>query len=387
MSSHERWQRVKFGDVVQNVNEAVPDPVADGLCRAVGLEHLDPGELAITRWASTEDGLTFTRRFRAGQVLYGRRRVYQRKTAVPQFDGVCSGDIYVLEPTSGALLSEFLPFVVQSEPFHENALRTSAGSLSPRTKWTDLAKYEFELPPIDVQREIAELMWSVEHARVRIAGLIEQLNRIGQFVLERETEQGDYPQVLLRDLLTGITAGRSLPGAGRPARDTELGVLKVSAVGANGFAPEENKALLDQAAFLPGYSVRRGDLLMTRANTRELVGRACIAGRDAPHLMLSDKTLRLDPDASLVRPVFLLACLLSKPIRRQIESVATGTGGAMKNISQAKIKLLRVVAPPLDVQDRILASAMESEIAARQADWQRQRTTQLRNAFLTQLSR
>src|SRR5262249_13175567 len=150
-------------EVVRNGSEAVADPAAHGLDRAVGLEHLDPGELAISRWATTGDGLTFTRRFRAGQVLYGRRRVYQRKAAVAHFDGVVSGDIYVLEPTIEALLPELLPFIVQSESFHDYALRTSAGSLSPRTKWTDLAKYEFELPPIDEQRRMAEILWSVEH--------------------------------------------------------------------------------------------------------------------------------------------------------------------------------------------------------------------------------
>jgi type I restriction enzyme, S subunit len=164
MKLRDGWQRAKFGDVVRNVSEAVADPVAAGLERAVGLEHLDSGELAITRWASV-DGLTFTRRFRAGQVLYGRRRVYQRKAAVPDFGGVCSGDIYVLEPSSDAILPDLLPFIVQSESFHEYALRTSAGSLSPRTKWTDLAKYEFDLPPIDEQREIAGLMWAAEATR------------------------------------------------------------------------------------------------------------------------------------------------------------------------------------------------------------------------------
>lgn len=164
MTSRDGRQRVKFGDVVRNVSETVADPVAAGIERAIGLEHLDPGELGISRWAAT-DGVTFTRRFRAGQVLYGRRRVYQRKAAVADFEGVCSGDIYVLEPSSDAMVSELLPFIVQSEAFHQYALRTSAGSLSPRTKWADLMKYEFDLPPLEEQSEIAELMWAAETKR------------------------------------------------------------------------------------------------------------------------------------------------------------------------------------------------------------------------------
>jgi type I restriction enzyme, S subunit len=73
------WLRVKFGDVVECVNETVVDPQAAGIERVVGLDHLDPGSLHIKRWADIEEGTTFTRRFRSGQVLFGKRRAYQRK--------------------------------------------------------------------------------------------------------------------------------------------------------------------------------------------------------------------------------------------------------------------------------------------------------------------
>lgn len=92
------WRRVRFGDVVECVNDAVAVPQAAGIERVVGLDHLDPGSLHIKRWADIEEGTTFTRRFRSGQVLFGKRRAYQRKLAVAEFDGICSGDILVFEP-------------------------------------------------------------------------------------------------------------------------------------------------------------------------------------------------------------------------------------------------------------------------------------------------
>lgn len=156
------WRRVKFGDVVECVNDTVADPQAAGVERVVGLDHLDPGSLHIKRWASIEDGTTFTRRFKSGQVLFGKRRAYQRKLAVAEFDGICSGDILVFEPKNDGLSPELLPFIMQTEGFWQHALNTSAGSLSPRTKWQDLARYEFALPPKDEQHRIAEILWAAD---------------------------------------------------------------------------------------------------------------------------------------------------------------------------------------------------------------------------------
>jgi type I restriction enzyme S subunit len=159
------WTRVKFGDVVRNSNENSRDLKADGIDRVIGLDHLDPGSLRLVRWDNLADlphGTTFTRKFKPGQVLFGKRRAYQRKVAVPDFEGVCSGDILVFEPADKRMLAEFVPYVVQSDGFFDHALGTSAGSLSPRTKWVELARYEFALPPLDEQQRIVALVKAVD---------------------------------------------------------------------------------------------------------------------------------------------------------------------------------------------------------------------------------
>jgi len=149
---------VAFGDVVQLVRERSSDPEGDGFERYVGLEHIEPGELHIREWGNVSDGTTFTNVFRAGQVLFGKRRAYQRKVAIADFDGVCSGDIYVFEPKGDELLPELLPFICQTDRFFEHAIGTSAGSLSPRTNWQSLAEFQFALPPVDEQARIAEAL-------------------------------------------------------------------------------------------------------------------------------------------------------------------------------------------------------------------------------------
>jgi type I restriction enzyme S subunit len=147
MSEHGHGStRVSFGDVVRLCKERTSDPDADGFERYVGLEHIDPGDLRVRRWGDVADGTTFTNIFRPGQVLFGKRRAYQGKVAVADFEGVCSSDIYVLEPKDDRLPSGLLPFICQSLPFLEHAVETSAGSLSPRTNWKDLETFEFDIP-------------------------------------------------------------------------------------------------------------------------------------------------------------------------------------------------------------------------------------------------
>jgi type I restriction enzyme S subunit len=153
------WQRVKFGEVVRLNKETCKDPESAGIERVIGLEHLEPGDLRVRSWADVADGTTFSNRVRPGQVLFGKRRAYQRKVAVADFDAICSGDIYVFESSNPSrLIPELLPFICQTDLFFDYAVGTSAGSLSPRTNWKSLAEYEFELPPLEEQLRIADCL-------------------------------------------------------------------------------------------------------------------------------------------------------------------------------------------------------------------------------------
>lgn len=169
------WTRVAFGDVVRPSKARVADPEAAGIERVVGLEHIEPGDLRIRRWGDVADGTTFTTLFRPGQVLFGKRRAYQRKVAVADFDGVCSGDIYVLEPANDRLMPELLPFLCQTDAFFDHAVGTSAGSLSPRTNWTSLASFEFLLPPIQEQARLVEALSASEAIKYSLDAAIDAL--------------------------------------------------------------------------------------------------------------------------------------------------------------------------------------------------------------------
>ncbi|MEQ8262274.1 restriction endonuclease subunit S [Pseudohaliea sp.] len=172
------WTRVAFGDVVRLSKKRAKNPEAEGYKCVVGLEHIDSGDVRIRRWADIADGTTFTSVFKPGQVLFGKRRAYQRKVAVADFAGVCSGDIYVLEPSGDALMPELLPFICQTDAFFDHAVGTSAGSLSPRTNWKSLASFEFLLPPVKEQVRLVEVLSALQYYEESLRAAVSKATKL-----------------------------------------------------------------------------------------------------------------------------------------------------------------------------------------------------------------
>tara|TARA_R110002072_G_scaffold302603_1_gene486678 strand:+ start:139594 stop:140850 length:1257 start_codon:yes stop_codon:yes gene_type:complete len=208
------WRMVKFGDVVRDVKESERNPIEAGLERYVGLEHIEPENLHLKQWGDlTTDEVSFTKRFRKGQVLFGKRRAYQRKVAVAEFDGICSSDILTFEPKDDSLISELLPFIVQSDAFFDHALDTSSGSLSPRTRWSQLQSFEFVLGPDDHQRSAAKMLLAADHAiteATHVLAALEMLRSslINQLVQPREPADLDWAESTIEEL---VSDGRIAP--------------------------------------------------------------------------------------------------------------------------------------------------------------------------------
>ena len=173
--------KVRLGDVALEHKETCKADKGD--FPVVGLEHLTPEEVTLSAWEEGTDN-TFTKVFRKGNVLFGRRRAYLKKAATAPFDGVCSGDITVIEAIPDKILPELLPFVIQNDAFFDFAVEKSAGSLSPRVKWEHLKDYEFELPPLDEQKKLAELLWAIDSTKKTYQNLIKKTDELvkSQFI-------------------------------------------------------------------------------------------------------------------------------------------------------------------------------------------------------------
>lgn len=173
--------RVHLGDVAIEHKENCKEDKS--MYPIVGLEHLTPEQITLQNWdLNTEN--TFTKVFRKGNVLFGRRRAYLKKAAVAPFDGICSGDITVIEAKEDKIIPELLPFVIQNDDLFDFAVGKSAGSLSPRVKWTHLQNYEFELPSKEKQSELAKVLWAIEDTRKSYQKLIKRTDEFvkSQFI-------------------------------------------------------------------------------------------------------------------------------------------------------------------------------------------------------------
>lgn len=189
----------------------------------------------------------------------------------------------------------------------------------------------------------------------------------------------------LGELVTDITAGKSVGSARAPAAEGEWGIIKVSAMTWGTFKPEENKAVVPELAD-PRFEIRQGDLLVSRANTSEYVGASVLVGPVRPRLLLSDKSLRLTPNSS-VNAEWLWRALQAPSARRQISALATGTKDSMRNISQSSLrKILLPAADPAGQEHAVQCfAAVQASMAAARSSIavQRRRSSALRRSLLT----
>ena len=220
--------RVHLGDVAIEHKETCKEDKS--MYPIVGLEHLTPEQITLQNWdLNTEN--TFTKVFRKGNILFGRRRAYLKKAAVAPFDGICSGDITVIEAKEDKIIPELLPFVIQNDDLFDFAVGKSAGSLSPRVKWTHLQNYEFELPDKQKQHELAKVLWAIEDTRKSYQQLIKRTDELvkSQFIElfgDMKLNPFSWPTASIGEICD-IKSGTTLP-AEKENEGGEIAYIKVA---------------------------------------------------------------------------------------------------------------------------------------------------------------
>ncbi|HEY1192454.1 MAG TPA: restriction endonuclease subunit S [Gemmata sp.] len=160
------WRWFRFDELAKNINERVDDPSEAGVEHYVGLEHLDSDSLKIRRWGTPDDVEAQKLRFHPGDIIFGKRRAYQRKLCVAEFDGICSAHAMVLRADPKNIVPELLPFFMQTDAFMHRARAISKGSLSPTINWPDLAKQRFAIPGDRAEQErMLAILSACEFAR------------------------------------------------------------------------------------------------------------------------------------------------------------------------------------------------------------------------------
>lgn len=343
--------KIKLGDVAFEYKGKLA-----GATKSVGLEHLSQGDVDLLGYDEGGDN-TFTKAFKEGQVLFGRRRAYLKKASVAPFEGVCSGDIICIEAKEGLLSSRLLPFVIQNDNLFDFAVENSAGSLSPRVKWSSLAEYEFNLPDMRKQEELAELLWAAQELKRQYKKLLSANDEIvkSRFIemFGDETEFGKWPVGRIEDI-ADVTVGVVIKptqyyveeGGVKAFRSLNVKPMKINDDDWVHFSEEGN--LKNCKSML-----HTGDVLIVRSG---YPGTSCVVepeydGCNAVDLIIAK------PNKAIVNPYFL--CAFNNYPHGQ-SRIKQGTGGAaQQHFNVGKYKAMSIPLPPLELQNEFVEFAQQ----------------------------
>lgn len=263
--------------------------------------------------------------------------------------------VCIIRP-SDQLMPQFLSYFLCSPEQQALVGSNQIGGTRQAVTKGMLLNWEIPLPPLAEQNRIVKLLDDANRlrnlrtrAKRRTANLIPAL--FHEMFGDPTVNKRNWKREILGDLLDAIDGGWSPVCQERPARASEWGVLKLSAVTTCEYIEAENKALLEEFAPRPELEVKVGDLLFTRKNTYELVAACALVFETRPNLMLSDLIFRfrLKPDIQ-INPVFLWGLLTAPSKRRQVQILAGGSAGSMPNISKGRLWALPIEVPPLALQ-------------------------------------
>jgi restriction endonuclease S subunit len=341
------WKRIAFGDAIENITERVENPAEAGVERYVGLEHLDPGVMTVRRWDSPEKVEAQKLRFQPGDVIFGRRRAYQKKVAMAEFEGICSAHALVLRARPELVHPDFLPVFLFSDHFLDRAVSISVGSLSPTVNWRDLKAQEFDFPPLDEQKRIADLLWAIERHRLAVAALEPPMDLCQVSLMEVDT----VSYVTVADVVSIARAGATPSRSNKAFYGGDIPWLKSGEVTGDGISSTEetitDAALDDSSAWL----VPAGATVVAMYGDGKTRGQV---GRLSTSMATNQAVLALVPEKTKCDPDFLYYWLRS----RQEALRKKGAGAAQKNLNKSLVTSEPF--PDLDVRDQ--AAAVEQII-------------------------
>jgi type I restriction enzyme S subunit len=322
-------------------------------------------------------GLPKVQRIRAGDFIYCKIMAWEGAFGIApaEVDNcVMSGAFVAYEVDSERIDRRFLDYFFKVPSNWQSIGSQSSGTNVRRQSLhpSQFERAEIPLQPLAEQRRVVarieELAAQIAEActlRQQAAEEAEALLASWRRTIFGQASRSDW--IPLSTYVDHIENGKSPATDGCPASSDEWGVLKVGAVSYGYFDERENKALSATFIVPPSLEVHTGDFIMSRANTRELVGACALVRKTRQKLMLSDKTFRfVFRESRPVLPEFIDQVLKSPPLRDQIEREASGTSPTMKNISKDKVLALRIPPFPLPEQRRIVAEldALQAEVDA-----------------------
>lgn len=350
--------KYRFEQIAINCKEKVKADDID-TSTYIGLEHLDPGCLHVSRWGSavpiTGDKIVM----HEGDVLFGKRNAYLRRAAIAPHDGAFSAHGMIFRPREAVVDKDFFPLFIASDYFFDTAIRISVGSLSPTVNWSDLKNQEFELPDLDTQRKLAKVLWSLNDTKEAYKKLIAATDELvkSQFMEmfgDPVTNEKGWPIVRL-DSVADIRIGPF--GSLLHKEDYIEGghaLVNPSHIIDGKIVPDQELTVSDEKYnLLSTYQLEKGDVVLGR---RGEMGRCAVV--TVSGMLCGTGSMIIRPNGK-IRPYFLQRMLASPSFRKVIENKAVGV--TMMNINVPIVSSLMLPLLPASLQDEYIAFVQQSD--------------------------
>ena len=355
--------KVLLKDVVARIKDKV-DKDNTELEFYIGGEHFDNGEIQITKKGVIKDstiGPAFHMRFQPGDVLLMSRNPHLRKAGVVNFEGICSDVSYVCRTKDeNVLMQRFIPFIFQTDHFWKFAEENKKGSTNFFLNWSDFEKYEFDLPVIEEQRKLCEMMWAFEDTKTAYKQLLQKTDDLvkSQFI-----EMFGLPESNVHGFEIGTI--------GDVAKDVHYGTAKKASedgkyiyIRMNNITYEGELDLSDIKRIdvpdkeLAGCIVQEGDVLFNRTNSKDLVGKTCYFSGAEP-MVIAGYIIRLRMNGKVL-PEYLSTFMNLERSKKLLYSMAKGAVG-QANINAKEVQSIEMIIPPLELQTNFLTLFRQSD--------------------------
>ena len=345
--------RYKFDQIAFNSTDK-KKPVDEDKEHYIGLEHLDSGSLKVTRWGSEVAPKGEKLLMKQGDVLFGKRRAYQKKVAIAPFNGIFSAHGMVLRPRTEVVDPDFFPLFIASDYFLDAAIKISVGSLSPTINWRNLKELEFDLPSISVQQKLAKVLWAINDTKDAYEQLIQQTDELvkSQFIEmfgDPRENPFKWPVVNFNDIAEskiGLTY--------KPADIKPGGILVLR----SGNIQDSKISLNDNAYVVADVKdellVRENDILMCSRN-----GSAALVGKVALIPQFKER-VTFGAFMTVIRSRYYnyLFEYFQQPAFREQISAGTST---INQITQKMLAQINLPLPPRELQDQFTEVRKQSD--------------------------
>jgi len=357
-----KWQTYRFDEIAKSITERI-DPNNTDLEIYIGLEHLDPESIHIKRNGSKNDVKGQKLKCYPGDVIFGKRRAYQRKAAVVTKEGFCSAHSMVLRANPDVIEPKLFPFFLHSDLFMHRAIDISVGSLSPTINWGTLKSQKYILPLKDQQAQLAELLWAMDEVIEKELIVMERIEyqttvylnkafRYGAFLNKQsvKTAYGEIPSNWslkklneLGEFKNGINKNKKQFGYGKPF------VNLMDVFGHNELYNKDFDLVDVSENEIQSFNVKKGDVLFVRSSVKPSgVGLTTLVQEDINNTVFSGFIIRFRPATDILTHLYKKYCFYEERFRYSL--CRRSTISANTNINQESLKKILIPIPPMEEQ-------------------------------------